>query len=259
MHSLQQRFFPKAALLTIVCEGIANLVASEYPLRRPPLAVRNVSFYQPMPFRPAGERIRVLYHGIVYPTSGIEEAIQGMPQWPRDFDLVVRGPGPADYIASLKRLARRCGVESRVEFAPVVPLTELVELANHCDIGYVAAGDYSPQKRFALSNKIFEYLMAGLALCVSDLPEMRRVVAGHDVGRMFTPFTPEAIARAINGFTRADIDRYKQRSLEAAKILCWEHERKPLIDAYADIFHADTGAERHSHGQNGAYQTSATR
>lgn len=247
VHSLQQRLFPRAALLTIVCEGIAELIAAEYPLRRPPLVVRNVSFYEPMPFRATGERILVTYHGIVYPTRGIEEAIRSLPLWRGEFELVIRGPGPDDYIESLRRLARREGVEARVHFARVVPLTDLVSAANECDIGFFGSPDYSPQKRFTAPNKLFEYLMAGLALCVSDLPEMRRVVVAHDLGRLFTSLEPATIAAAINGFTRESIDRYKRRALEAAKVLCWEHERKPLIDAYAEIPRA------------GAFRTSATR
>ena len=258
VHSLQKRLFPRAALLTIVCEGIANLLRREYPLRRAPLVVRNVSFYESMPFRPAGDRILVTYHGILYPTRGLEEAIRSLPLWRSEFELVIRGPGPEEYIDSLRRLARRHGVESRVRFAPVVPLTELVAAANECDIGFFASPDYSPQKLFTAPNKLFEYLMAGLALCVSDLPEMRRVVAAHDLGRLFTTLAPAAIAQAINGFTRENIDRYKRRSLEAAKILCWEQERKPLIDAYAEIHAADTGDERHGRSQNGARQA-ATR
>lgn len=259
IHSLQKRLLPRAALVTVVCEGIANLLRREYPLRRPPLVVRNVSPYESMPFRPAAERIRVTYHGIVYPHRGLEEAIRSLPLWRSEFELVIRGPGPGEYIDSLRRLARRHGVESRLRFAPVVPLTELVAAANECDIGFFASPDYSPQKLFTAPNKLFEYLMAGLALCVSDLPEMRRVVAGHDIGRLFKSLAPEAIAQAINGFTRESIDRYKRRSLEAAKVLCWERERTPLIDAYAEICRPDSGAEPLALRQDGAYRTSATR
>lgn len=257
VHSLQQRLLPRAALVTVVCEGIANLLGRDYALRRPPLVVRNVSPYEPMAFRPAGERIRVTYHGIVQPTRGLEEAIRSLPLWRGEFELVIRGPGPEDYVDALRRLARACGVESRVRFAPVVPLTRLVAAANECDIGFFASPGYSSQKRFAAPNKLFEYLMAGLAVCVSDLPEMRRVVVEHDIGRLFASLDPESIAAAINGFDRAGIDRCKKRSLEAARILCWERERQPLIDAYSDTRCAGTGARPRPRGPNGEYQPGA--
>ena len=235
VHSLQRRFFPRAALLTVVCKGIADLLAKEYRLQRPPLVVRNVSFYEPMPFRRAGERIRVLYHGILYEARGLEEAVRSLPLWRSEFELVIRGTGDASYVDSLRRLAQAHGVGSRLTFEPAVPLTELVRSANECDIGFFASADYSPQKRFTCPNKLFEYITAGLALCVSDLPEMRRVVAEHDLGRMFGSLAPQAIADTINGFTRESIDHHKKRSLEAAKVLCWEAERQPLIKAYEEM------------------------
>jgi glycosyltransferase involved in cell wall biosynthesis len=235
VHALQNEFLPRAALLTVVCKGIGELLEIEYPLPRPCLVVRNVSPYEAMPFRGSGERIKVLYHGLICEARGLEEAIASLPLWRDEFELVLRGPGEADYLAWLGRCARKHGVEGRLSFEPSVPLTQLVATANRADIGFFASASYSPQKRFTLPNKLFEYVMAGLAICVSDLPEMRRVVTQHDLGIMFDSLQPHAIARAINAFSRESINRYKQRALEAAKVLCWETERQPLVDAYREL------------------------
>lgn len=236
VHSLQRLFYPQAAILSVVCQGIADLLRLEYPLQRPPVVVRNVSFYEQMPFRAPGESMHVLYHGILYEARGLEEAIRSMPLWRPEFHLVIRGPGSEDYVRSLLDLARRVGVEKRLRVEPPVPLTELVAAANRYDIGFFASADYSPQKKFTAPNKLFEYVMAGLALCVSDLPEMRKVVVDHDVGRTFADLRPETIAAAINGFEPVSISAYKRRSLEAAKMLCWEHERQKLMDAYEMVY-----------------------
>lgn len=238
VHRLQRRYYPRAELLTVVCDGIAQLLAREYRLKRPPLTIRNVSFYEPSPFRPAGATVRVLYHGLLYHARGLEQAIDSVPRWRPDFTLVLRGFGPADYIAGLRRRAELAGVAGRVQFEPPVPVTELVGAANLCDIGLFASPSYSPQKYFTAPNKLFEYVMAGLAVCVSDLPEMRAVVDRYGVGRMFSGTHPDAIAEAINGFTREAIDACKQASLEAAKTLCWEQERSALIGAYEQIHRA---------------------
>jgi glycosyltransferase involved in cell wall biosynthesis len=235
VHALQKRYFPRAALLTVVSRGIADLLDREYPLQRPCLVVRNVSAYEPMPFRASGKTIRVLYHGLICEARGIEEAVASLPFWRPEFELVLRGPGERDYIASLQRLARRHGVEARIRFEPAVPLTELIGVANRCDIGFFASASYSPQKRFTSPNKLFEYIMAGLAVCVSDLPEMRSVVIEHGVGRLFASLAPQAIAEAINGFTRPTVDQHKRKSLAAAKVLCWEEERRLLMTAYDKI------------------------
>ena len=55
-------------------------------------------------------------------------------------------------------------------------MTALVREASAYDVGLFALPGNSRHNEFALPNKFFEYVMAGLALCVSDLPEMARLV-----------------------------------------------------------------------------------
>jgi hypothetical protein len=96
--------------------------------------------------------------------------------------------------------------------------------------------DVSPQKRFALPNKFFEYVMAGLALCVSDLPEMARLTRQYGLGKLVGAYDETAIAETINSFDRASIDAYKKASIAAAADLNWDTERKQMLSLYEELF-----------------------
>ena len=74
--------------------------------------------------------------------------------------------------------------------------------------------------------------MAGLALCVSDLPEMSRLVKQYKLGVLMPRLTPTAIAAAINGLDREQIDRHKHNAMVAARELCWERESEQMMAAY---------------------------
>jgi hypothetical protein len=74
--------------------------------------------------------------------------------------------------------------------------------------------------------------MAGLAVCVSDLPEMARLVSQYGIGVMFDTVDSASIAGAINALDRAAIDNHKRASTAAARELCWECESKSLVAAY---------------------------
>jgi glycosyltransferase involved in cell wall biosynthesis len=121
---------------------------------------------------------------------------------------------------------------NRVRLLPAVPMTELIGEAASFDIGLFALPGTSRHNRFALPNKLFEYIMAGLALCVSNLPEMAQLVLHHRVGITFDSVEPRAIAAAINVLDRISIDAYKRASLAAARTLCWERESELLVSAY---------------------------
>jgi glycosyltransferase involved in cell wall biosynthesis len=177
--------------------------------------------------------VKVLFHGVLGPERGLEETIESVPCWSSEFHLVLRGGGPDDYVAKLRSLAEQVGAGDRVTIEGPVPATEMIERANaDADIGLCVPPELSPQKRFALPNKFFEYVTAGLALCVTDLPEMARLVHEHELGVLIPDATPEAIAKVINTLDREAIDRFKRNSLEAAEVLDWTLEKGVMLEVY---------------------------
>ena len=71
--------------------------------------------------------------------------------------------------------------------------------------------------------------MAGLALCVSDLPEMKRIVERHGLGRLVNGVEPAAIAETLNRLAPHEIDGFKRASIAAADELSWEVEQERFL------------------------------
>src|SRR5690606_24842998 len=159
----------------------------------------------------------------------LEQMIDSVPLWRPQFSLTIRGPGDAAYLARLRCRIRALGMEDRVTLAPPVPMTARVEEASAFDVGLFVFGKESPQNEYVLPNKFFEYVMAGLALCVSDLPEMARLTRQQELGVLIDGFAPQAIAEAVNSLTPLAIDGYKTNALAAARILNWDCECRKLI------------------------------
>lgn len=220
-----------AAFVTCVSDGIADRLQKIYALDERPTVIRNTPQYQGHAPRPVGQTIRVLYHGIVAPGRGLEASIRSVALWRPEFHLTIRGPAEASYKAELERIAEEINVSDRITFDPPVPMTDLVARAAAFDIGLFALPDYSKQNVYVLPNKFFEYTMAGLALCVSDLPEMASLLKRHDLGRLIPHMTPKDISDAINGFDRASIEHYKAAAAVAATSLNWDVEAKRLVEA----------------------------
>ncbi len=232
VHAMEKRFLPGASVVTTVCDGIADALQTTYQLPKRPTVVRSTAFYHDLPYRPVGEKIEVLYHGIVSPMRGLEQTIESVKLWNPEYHFVIRGPGPDDYIASLNALADQHGVAGRVRIDPPVAFNEMVPRANEADIGFFVQPDISRQKRFTLPNKFFEYVQARLALCVADLPEMARLVKEHDLGILVPKITPESIAQQINSLTREKINAFKHASMKAAQVLSWQSEAAVMLRAY---------------------------
>lgn len=232
VRAIERHSIGGAAVISAVSEGIAKRLQDLYSLPRLPVVIRNTPAFESTPFRPTVPPIRVLYHGILTPGRGLEATIDSVGAWQPEFNLTLRGPGEAHYLAALRRRVEERGLADRVLLAPPVPMTALVREAAAFDLGLFALPRSSRHNEFALPNKFFEYVMAGLSLCVSDLPEMARLVRDYELGVTFPSLEPEAIAAAVNALDPESIDRYKGNALAAACELCWERESKRLVDAY---------------------------
>lgn len=233
VSAIEKGYIAGAVVVSAVSSGIAERLDALYDLKRPSLTIRNTPIYQEVPFRPTRrDRIDVLYHGIVVPNRGLEAAVESVSLWRPDFTLTIRGPENPEFTPVLRARIAALGLQDRVRLVPAVPMTALVEEAAASDIGFFALPGHSLHNEFALPNKFFEYVMAGLALCTTDLPEMARLIHKYDLGLTIGAVEPVAIAAAINALDPDRIDRFKRNALAAANELCWERESERLVAAY---------------------------
>ena len=86
---------------------------------------------------------------------------------------------------------------------------------------------------YALPKKIFEYIMAGLAVVVTPLEEMKKLVQNGQIGVVAEDHSWDAMARALNALTPEEINRYKKNSLTLAKNLNADNEMEKLMGIYA--------------------------
>ena len=232
---VHRRRLEQADLVTTVCDGIAELLTRENALKRPAVVVRSLPFKNVQAFRPVGERIKVLYHGDLSERREIHTALKSMPRWKANLDLVLRGSGTPQYMDLLHTIVRQSDMKDRVTFEPPVPFDRIVPSANEADIGFFSFRDLSPQVRFTLPNKFFEYIMGGLAICVTDLPEVAKIVRQYGLGKLIPQHNPATIAETLNSFTADDIETYKRASIKASETLNWEAEQKIMLEAYESL------------------------
>jgi glycosyltransferase involved in cell wall biosynthesis len=86
------------------------------------------------------------------------------------------------------------------------------------DVGIVSTRPLTRNDELAAPNKLFEYLMAGLAVAVPRLPGIAEMIDGEDVGVTFEPGSPASLGQVLTELA-ANPDRVtalKQRARELA-------------------------------------------
>jgi glycosyltransferase involved in cell wall biosynthesis len=236
-----------ATAVITVCSSIADELHAVCGSARSVLVSRNVPSLGGL-VRPAtGESLRqslklsenrfvVLYSGGTGPTRFLEPIVKAMAMTPRA-TLVIRGPDIESYGASYLRLARRLGIESRVFCLPPVPPSDVVNAAAAASAGIWTLPNLCKNFYYALPNKVFEYLAAGLPVLVADYPEVRRILGAYDVGLSFDPYDPASIAAQINRL--ADSPELCQRFRDNAAV-AWQElgrldESGKVVKLYQDL------------------------
>ena len=235
IKNFEKKMLKKADFITTVSEGISQALYRQYRLNSLPITVRSIVSYQQSAYHVVDKnKIRILYHGIIKPGRFLENLIIAAAYLKNCYEIDIRGPGSAEYIKTLKDVASKIGVLHRINFLEPVSTEDLVKEASSFDIGYFVWDGIGIQQQYVLPNKFFEYIMAGLALCVSDLPEMSKIVKHYGLGLLIPNSSPEAIAKMLNSLSTEQIESFKKNSLKAAKELNWELEAKKLdfLDNY---------------------------
>lgn len=204
----------RAAYVVTVGEQIARVMYKRYQLADFPVVLMSCPSFQNIIRESNSEcPYKLLYHGIYHPERGLEQLILAMHKMD-NAHLYLRGFGYWE--DSLRNLLHKEKLQKKVTFLKPVSMNHLVEAAASFDIGVGAFQDISLNSRLCLPNKVFEYMMAGLALALSDLPELSRIVHEYDVGVTFDPSNPTDIALKINQML-VNPDRLQQMQANALR------------------------------------------
>jgi glycosyltransferase involved in cell wall biosynthesis len=174
-------------------------------------------------------KVIILYQGAIG-GEGITTLVEAYRKVSDDAILVFLGDGPR--VQELR--ATFADMQDRVMFHPFVDSEELPNFTTDADIGVHPMSAGYLNHLWALPNKLFEYIQGGLAVVVSDLPEMARVVRDYGIGITFPPGDVEALALGLQTLVDDAVlrDRYRQSSRIAAKSLNWAKEREQLEALY---------------------------
>jgi len=203
---VEGRHIRKADAVFTVSSHIARHLAQMYGIT-PPVVLHNVPPLQTVVAsgtlrRAVGidsDAIVLLHQGKIQKARGCFLLVHAM-QDVRGGQLVFLGDGPRK--ADLQEYVSTLGVQDRVHFLEPVPPDTLLSVTACANIGITLLEDMCLNHRFALPNKLFEYLMAGIPVLASNLPEMRSVVETFQVGCTVDPSDRSALAytlqKAIN-------------------------------------------------------------
>jgi len=146
------------------------------------------------------EPIRLYWRNAVVALSqrGLEEALEALTILPEDVSLSVQGHLTKSGAPILSTALKKRGIEQRVRILPPYGVDEAILEASRFNIGLCLERDVNSNHRLTVSNKMFDYHMAGLAVVSSDLPGLRNVITQSGGGLLFRAGDAESLAKQVS-------------------------------------------------------------
>jgi glycosyltransferase involved in cell wall biosynthesis len=226
---VERRVLRGAAFLTTSSEAIGAAYASEHGVA--PEVFHNTF---PLPAAPPDfvradpTRLGVYWFSqTIGPGRGLEDAVTALGRAGASAELALRGRPQAGYLEALRgRAAHDAPRVTVVHHDPAAP-DAMIDLARGFDVG-LALEQMTPRNRsLCATNKAFTYILAGVAVAISDTPGQHAL--GLDLGRgaaLVAPGDVDALAGAFAAWLRdpAALDCAKRSAWQAAvRRWHWEH------------------------------------
>ncbi len=91
-----------------------------------------------------------------------------------------------------------------------------------------------------MPNKIFEYIINGVPVIVSDFPEMSRVIDEADCGWKVA-VDKRALYSLVTGISKDEIAAKRNKAMQYRKKIGWQNEEKAFLNVYRNMLACKKG------------------
>lgn len=218
---------------------VNNFIAEEFYRRYKVQyeVIKNLPRYYTLfpPSKAAGLGTRfIIYQGAVNEGRGFETLIPAMKQ----VNCELRIYGKGNFYQQTKQLIIENNLEDKVLLKGFLLPEQLKQETQKAYIGVTIFESTGLNQFYSLSNRFFDYIMAGIPQVCVNYPEYKAINDMYNIAVMIDEITSTAIATAINSLLENEqlYKQLRQNCVISREAFSWEEEEKKLLAFYNDRF-----------------------
>lgn len=237
LRPIESRLARKAEAVITVSTSIAERLRSLWNITTPTV-IYNAPELQPdniaeINLRSIGEYV-VVHTGNLSNGRHLQQLVSAFAYLPENVHLALLGKGQLR--DALLSQAAQLNISHRIHWIPPVNFNAVSATIASADCAALMFAPDTLNFEYAMPNKLFEAIAAGLPLVYGTTMEVGRVAAQYELGISCDPKDPKSIAQAILAILEPVANaRYRENASKAKQILNWGNEEKKLIELYRSI------------------------
>ncbi len=238
LRANEQELLAHARYTTTTSESLASALHNELGGQRPHVITNSFPLQPPPASRipQHGPPVFFWFSQTLGPGRGLEPFLDAWARTTSPSQLVLLGHPVAGYQETLLDYAAP-NFRARISFLPFVAADALSEIIARHDVGLALELPHNRNHDLTISNKLLQYLNAGLAVVATPTTGQREALShAPDAGVFLQHGDPAANARALDALLASSDQlarrQHAARSLAASRY-CWENEAPKLLHIVA--------------------------
>jgi len=153
-----------------------------------------------------------------------------------NIELYIQGYINEEEKEKVNNFCKKNNIEDKVFIVPSASPDKIVESITKYDVGLLGELPVEENQRLTSSNKLFEYISAGLAIIVPNILGIAETINEYQIGEKYSPGNIKELAKKIdllaNDKEFLDKSKNKSKSLSKESIF-WDNDYKYVIKEIA--------------------------
>ncbi|GAA3956315.1 hypothetical protein GCM10022246_07830 [Pedobacter ginsengiterrae] len=239
VEAIEQKHFNNFDAIFATTNVMLAALQKKYKLTNPIYRVRNVPIKKEIPYNQGheyNETLKLVWHGKsinIGNIRGVHIIIEAVLKARCKCDLYLQGEIDQSNILLLERLKKEFMSENSIYLLPSADPTLIVKSISHYDIGIIGELPKELNQEYTSSNKLFDFIGAGLAIITSSTAGIVETINEYHNGLIYTPGDADELAACIVKLhkNRELLNNLKMNSIKAREKDCfWENELANIIE-----------------------------
>jgi glycosyltransferase involved in cell wall biosynthesis len=238
IRMIERQYFPECQYISVTSNCMGAYLVKAYGIVEP--VVHNV-FPVSLADGLTPPRARAMHSPLrvhwISQTLGVDRGLQDIFEASAclkgEVELHLRGHASEGQKATILQLAERCGMAGIVRLHPLTEHDQVIKSMGAYDVGLALERPNNPNYGRTITNKVFSYMLAGLAIAATDTPGQREILDQvPTAGFLYPAGNSTVLAEKLGNWINNPglLLTAKQAAWDAARSkFCWDVEETKFL------------------------------